>query len=107
TFAPKAAFLDAAEGSDFRGDETGVDADHAGFQRFGDAPDAAYIARGEVGGQTKRRGVAHRDDVGLVLEADHRRERAEGFLLRHQRVRLDVGEHRGLEEGASELATLA
>src|SRR6476620_10825943 len=44
-FAAKAAFLDAAEGRDFRGDETGVDADHAGLQRFGDAPDAAEIGR--------------------------------------------------------------
>jgi CRP-like cAMP-binding protein len=48
TFAAQATFLNAAEGRDFGGDETGIDADHAGLQRFRDPPDPAEIARIEV-----------------------------------------------------------
>src|SRR5450755_2405393 len=85
-FAAQARFLDAAERRHFGGDQAGVDADHAGLQRFRDPPDPTEIAREEVGGQTKRRGVAHRDHLGLVPEAEHRRQRPEGLLARHQRV---------------------
>src|SRR5579871_2292403 len=49
--APEAAFLHAAEWSDFGGDQAGVDADHAGLQRLGDAPDAPQVARIEIGGE--------------------------------------------------------
>jgi hypothetical protein len=42
--AADAGFLDAAEGRDFGGDDAGVDADDAVFQRLGHAPDAADVA---------------------------------------------------------------
>src|SRR5260370_41106766 len=66
-FAAEARLLDAAERRHFGGDQSGVDADHAGFKRFGNPPDPAEIARIDVGSQPERRIVAHRDHVGLVL----------------------------------------
>src|ERR1700760_2263888 len=54
-FAPEAALLDAAERGDFGRDQAGVDADHARLQRLRDAPDAAEIARVEIGRQPERR----------------------------------------------------
>src|SRR6266436_9877153 len=48
TFASQAALLHAAERRHFRRDQASVDADHAGLQGFGDAPDTAEIARIEV-----------------------------------------------------------
>src|SRR6266567_8527436 len=49
--AADAAFLDAAEGRDLRGDDALVDADDAVFERLGSAPDAADVAAVEVGGE--------------------------------------------------------
>src|SRR5450755_2685036 len=72
--APQAAFLDAAEGCYFGGDQAGVAADHAGFESLGYPPDPAEIARVEIRSKPERRVVAHRDHVGLVLEAEHRRQ---------------------------------
>ena len=73
-------------------------ADHAVFERLGDAEDAAEIARVEIGGKAELRGVRLRDHVRLVLEAVDRRQRAEGLLARHQHLGRDVGEHGRLEE---------
>jgi sulfate permease, SulP family len=52
--APQAAFLDAAERRNLGGDQSGIDADHAGFQCFGHPPDPAEIARIEIGGEPER-----------------------------------------------------
>src|SRR3979490_738455 len=60
-FTSETGFLDAAERRYFGGDQPGVDADHAGFQRFGYPPDPAEIARIEIRGEPERRVVAHRD----------------------------------------------
>jgi hypothetical protein len=43
---------------------------------FGHPPDPAEIPRIEIGGEPERRIVAHRDHVGLVLEAEYRRQRS-------------------------------
>src|SRR5258708_8894551 len=69
-FAPQAAFLDAAERRDLGGDQPGVDADHAGLQRFGHPPDPAEIARNEIRGVADRRIAVHSDYVALVLSPD-------------------------------------
>src|SRR5262249_493381 len=106
-FATQAAFLDAAEGRDLRRDQAGVDADHARFQRLCNAPDAAEAARIEVGSETERRVVAHRDHLGFVLETEYGRQRTEGFFMRNKCIRLDVGEHRRFEEAAAERMALA
>src|SRR6266404_3860304 len=47
-FAPQAAFLDAAERRHLGGDQAGVNADHAGLERFRYPPDPAEIARIEI-----------------------------------------------------------
>src|SRR5262245_36143182 len=106
-FTAEATFLDAAEGRDFCRDQAGVDADHAGLQRLGDAPDATEIAGIEIRREPEWRVVAHRDHIGFILEAEYRRERAKCFLVRDQRVGLDIGEHRRLEEAAAERMALA
>src|SRR6516164_10121138 len=101
-FATEPALLHAAEGRNLGGDKPGIDADHAGLQRFGNPPDAAEIAGVEIGGKTERRVVAERDDLRLILEAEYRRERSKGFLMRDQGIRPHVGKHSRLEEGPAE-----
>src|SRR5712671_6404933 len=105
--APETAFLYATERRDLGGDQAGVDADHAGLQRFGHAPDPAAIARIEIGSQAERRVVAHRDHVGLVLETKYRCEGSKGLLVRHQGIRTDIREHSRLEERAAERMALS
>ncbi len=83
----EAGLLDAAEGHLGQRDQAGVDADHAVFQRFADPEDAAHVAAVEVARQAEFGVVGHRDRLGLGLEAEHRRHRAEGFFLAAQHVR--------------------
>jgi hypothetical protein len=71
------------------------------------APHSADIAGVEVRGKAERRVVAHRDIVGFVLEANHRRERAEGLIMRNECVRSDFGENGRFEEAATERVSLA
>src|SRR2546426_6461625 len=80
TFPPYARFLHAAEGRDFGGDDAGVDADDAVFERLGDAPDAVDVAPVEVRGEAEFGVVGELDRFFLVLEAEERRDRAEGFF---------------------------
>src|SRR5450756_2171439 len=47
-FAAEPAFLDADERRHLGGDQPGIDADHAGFERLGDPPHPAEIARIEI-----------------------------------------------------------
>ncbi len=49
--AAQPGFLHAAEGRDIRSDRGRVDADHAIFQRLGDAEDAADVTAVEVAGE--------------------------------------------------------
>src|SRR5688572_32872982 len=49
--ASQAAFLHAAEGRDLGGNQTGVQADDAVLERFGDAPRARQVARVQVRGE--------------------------------------------------------
>ena len=78
--AAEAGLLDAAEGRDLHRDEARVEADHAEFQRLGDPPDAAEVVGEEIGRETERVSLAMRDRLGLGLEAEERRHRAEGLL---------------------------
>ena len=57
-----------------------VDADDAVFERLGDAPDAADVAAVEIGGEAELGVVGHLDRLLLGLEAEERRDRAEGLL---------------------------
>jgi hypothetical protein len=80
TLAAQARLLDAAKGHFGGGDQAGVDAHHAVLQRLADAEDAADVAAVEVAGQAELGVVGQLDGLGLGLEAEHRRHRAEGFL---------------------------
>mmetsp|Transcript_59426 Transcript_59426/g.140466 ORF Transcript_59426/g.140466 Transcript_59426/m.140466 type:complete len:548 (-) Transcript_59426:2329-3972(-) len=100
-FAAEAGLLDAAEGHFGRRDQAGVDAHHAVLQRLADAEDAADVAAVEVAGEAEFGGIGQLDDIGLGLELEHRRHRAEGLLARAQHLRCGVGEQGRLEEAAA------
>ena len=68
----------------------GVDADDAVFERLGDPPDAADVARVEIRGEAELGVVGHADRLVLGLEAEQRRHRAEGLLARDHHVGRDV-----------------
>src|SRR6266571_8015665 len=106
TFASDAGFLDPAEGRDFGGNDPGVDADDAVFERLGDAPDAADVAAVEVRGQPELGVVSEADRLLLVLEAKQRRDGAKGFFFGHLHRRVDVREHGRLEERSAERVAL-
>ena len=107
TLAAKAGLLDPAEGRHLVGDEAGVDADHAVFQRFLHPGDAADVTRVEVGRKAEDGVVRHLDDFGFGLELEQRGERSEGLFLRHFHVRGDAGYHCRLEERPAKLVPLA
>src|SRR4029077_21097418 len=107
SFAADAGLLHASERRDFVGDQTGVHANHAGFDRFAHAPDAAYIARVEIGGEPELAVVRHRHALLFGLEAEQRRHRTEGLLARDLHAGLDVREDGGLEEQAAQRVFLA
>ena len=65
----------------------GVDADDAVLERFGDAPDAADVAAVEVRGEAELGVVRERDRLGLGLEPEQRRDRAERLLARDRHRR--------------------
>ena len=76
-------------------------ADHAVFQRLGDAEHAADVAGVEVGGEAELGVVGEADRLGLVREPGQRGDRAEDLLARDGHVGRDVREHGRLEEGAA------
>src|SRR5258708_519806 len=106
-FAAEAGFFYAAEGGDFRGDDSGVDADDAVFEGFGDAPDAGDVAAVEIGGQAKFGVVGDGDGFGFGFETKQRRYRAEGFFTGDGNLGGDVGQDGGLEETSTEGVAVA
>src|SRR6266581_4575299 len=70
TLAPHARFLHAPEGRDFGGDDSGVDADDAVLEGFGDAPDAVDVAAVEVRGEAEFGVVREADRFFFVLESE-------------------------------------
>ena len=64
-FAAQTAFLHAAEGDDFVGEDAVIDGDHAVLQAFGDAPGAVYVLGEEITRQAKRRVVGDGDSFVL------------------------------------------
>ncbi len=97
-FATEAGLLDAAEGGDLVGDESGVDADHAVLELFGDTPDAADIAAVEIGGQAIDGVIRHAHHILFAGEAHDRRNRPEDLFVEHAHAGLHFGQHRGFEE---------
>ena len=107
TFATDATFLDAAEWRDFGGDESGVEADDAVLQRFGDAPRAREVARVDIRREAEFGVVGEPHGFFVGVHAEQRRDRTEGFLARQNHVAADVRQHRGLVERAAERMALA
>src|SRR6516162_7094675 len=106
-FAADAAFLHAAKRGDLGRDDAFVDADDAVFEPLGDPPDAADVAAVEIRGETEFGVVGHLDRLVVGFEAVERGDRAEGFLLGDDHVGRHIGQHRRLEEGATECRALA
>src|SRR5258708_29728523 len=73
SFAAGAALLDTAKWRNLGGDQPLVDADHAVFQRFGDAPHATDIATVEIGRKPEFRIVGEADRLRLGLKDEERR----------------------------------
>src|SRR5688572_28236107 len=105
--AAQSGLLHTAKRRDFRGNQSGVDADHPGFERFRHAPDAADVTTVEVRSKAELGVVGHRDRFLLRAEAEQRRDRAEGFLARHQGTRRHVGQNRRFEEATAQGVTLS
>src|SRR5690349_21720880 len=79
-FAARAALLHAAEGRDLGGDQPGVQADDAVFQRLGDSPGTRQVTRVDVGRQPELGVVGEADGLRIVFDLEQRRHRAEGFF---------------------------
>src|SRR5271163_448341 len=102
TFAAQAGLLDAAEGSDFGGDEAGVDADDAVFEGFGDTPDAGDVAAIKISGEAEFGVVGEGDGFGFAAKTEERCDGAESFFAGNHHLRSDFRENSGLEETAAE-----
>lgn len=90
-FPSYTGLLDAAERRGLRGHTTRVDANHAIFQRFSDAPDPLEIGRVEVGCQAVDCIVGLTDYVIGIFEAKQRCKRSERLFLSHTHVLGHVG----------------
>jgi len=97
-FAPQAALLDAAKGHVLGGNQAGVDAHHAVFERLGHAEDAAHVARIKVARQAELGGVGRGYGLLLGAEAKYRRQRPESFFARAQHAGIGFGDDGRLEE---------
>src|SRR5919106_6248467 len=69
-FAAQAGLLDAAEGRGGVGDQSGVEADHAAFEAFGDAQGAVEVLGEQVGGQAEFGVVGGGDGLVFVVEGE-------------------------------------
>src|SRR5690606_5749840 len=107
TLAAQARRLHATKGSFGRGNEAGIDADHAVFERLGHTPHAREVARIEVRGEAKLGVVGLGYDIGFVGEAEERGDRPKGFLAGNGHVRRYARDDGGLEEGAAQHVALA
>src|SRR3954469_3385732 len=105
--AADARFLDAAERRDLGRDQALVDADEPVFERLRDPEGAAEVAGVEIRGEPVFRVVRHPHRLGLVLEAEQRRERPEGLLARDRHLGRRAGDDRRLEEGVAERMAVA
>ena len=105
--AAEAGGLDAAERRGRVGDEALVEADHAGLELLDDAERALDVARVDVGDEAVLGVVGGGDRRVLVVEADHRGDRAEDLLLEQARVAGHAAEHGRLVEVAGAVARAA
>src|SRR5690348_3687265 len=102
SLASEAGLLHAAERRHLVRDDADVHAHDAGLERLGSAEDAAHVAGVEVRAQAELGVVREPDHLRVVLEAEERRDRAEGLLARDLHAGLHPGEERGLEEAPAQ-----
>ncbi len=107
SLAASTRLLDAAEGGDLGGDETGVETDDGVRRRLGHPPASRKIAGLAVAGETKLCVVGRLNDVCLRREPKKRRHGSEDLLARHRHLWRYPGEDGWLEEGATERVLLA
>ena len=105
--AAETRLLDAAERHDLVGEDALVNADHAGFERFRDAPCPRDVLAEEVSSKSERRVVRDPDRVGFRLEADERGDRPEDLFVRDKHVGFDAGHDRRREEQRAMIVRLA
>src|SRR5271165_1897484 len=105
-FAAEARFFYAPEGCDLGGNDSGVDADDAVFESFGDAPDAGDVAAVKISGETEFRIVREGDGVRFCLETKEGRYGSKGFFARDGHLRRYIGENRRLKKTAAESVTV-
>src|SRR5690349_18815140 len=99
-FTAQSGLLDAAEGCGGVGDQSGVDADHAAFEAFGDPQGAVEVLGEQVGGQTEFGVVGGGDGLVLGLEGADRGDGAEDLGVDDRGVGGDTGEDGGRVEAA-------
>ena len=81
--APEAGLLEAAERRRYAHRRVRVDAEDAGLERPCDPQRPRSVARPDRAREPVRRVVRDPDRVGLVVERDDRRDRAEHLVARH------------------------
>src|SRR5271168_4829971 len=97
-FTPNARTLIAAEGRKVAYRPIGVDPDRAGFEALGHAEGGPDALGPHARGKPVLGVVGDLDRLFLVVESDHREDRAEHFLLRDAHLGLDPGEDSRLDE---------
>src|ERR1700754_1812409 len=102
--AAEAGVLDPAEGRGGIGHDALIQPDHAGLELLGDAEGALDVGGVEVGDEPVLGVVGGGDRGVLVVEADHRGDRAEDLLLEQPRVGGHAGEHGRVVEVACAVA---
>src|SRR5487761_961413 len=105
--AAQAGFLYSAERRDLRGNNSGVDADDAIFERFRHTPHTGDIAPVKVSGQAKFRVVSEGHGVRLRFETKEGRNGTKCFFARDRHLRRDIGENGRLEKAAAESVALS
>src|ERR1700727_1603874 len=90
--APNAGALIAAEGGKVAYRPIGVDPDRAGLEALGHGEGSPDALGPHARCKPVLRIVSDLDRLFLVVESDHREDRAEDFLLRDAHLGLDLGE---------------
>src|SRR5690606_3118369 len=90
--AAHAAHLNAPERRVRRGNQAGVDPDHAAFECARNMRDGLRVLTAQVGGEAELGRVGEADALLDGAEADYARERTEGFLVSEPGVGAHTGE---------------
>src|ERR1700734_1571491 len=97
-FAPNARTLIAAEGRKVAYRPIGVDPDRSRLEALSHGEGGADALGPYARRKPVLRVVGDLDRLFLVVESDHREDRAEDFLLRYAHLGLDPGEDSRLDE---------